>query len=115
MQVIKAVISKMMSSQMLSNYSEIMDELSNCFQTNMSKDQVGRLVQTQLDTGESWKVYTYSVNGSDSENYCYSLGGNAYVMEPYQDDIDFANKLINTVLTDGKITQEEIDAHSQEH
>ncbi len=113
MQVIKAVFSKLMSSQMLANYSDIMDELSNCFQTNMSKSQIGQFVQEQLDSGKEWKVLTFSVNGGDSEGYCYSLGGNAYVMVPFQEDLDFANKLIRRMMADENITQQEIDAYRE--
>ena len=81
MQVIKATIEKLQSSSMIKNYAGLMDELSDTFQTNLSKEDIGYLVQSTLDDGQ-WKVLTYSVSGSDSQKVCYSLGTDAYVMIP---------------------------------
>ena len=110
MEVIKAVIKKMESSEMLSNYASIMDSLSGTFQTDMTKDEVGELVQKQLSDSKGWSIYSYSVSGSDGTDVCSSVGANAYVMYPYQEDVDYAKQLINTVLSDGTINQDEINA-----
>ncbi|MBP3234809.1 MAG: LCP family protein [Eubacterium sp.] len=110
MQVIKATIEKLESSNMLKNYSSLMDEMSNMLQTNMKKEDVGYLVQSTLENG-NWKVLTYSVSGSDSEKVCYSLGTPAYVMIPNKGDIEFGNQLISRVLADEEIQQSEIDEY----
>ncbi len=110
MQVIKATIEKLESSAMLKNYGSLMDELSDTFQTNMSKDDVGYLVQSTLENG-NWNVLTYSVSGSDSQKVCYSLGTSAYVMVPNTGDIDYGNKLIKKVLNGEELKQEEIDEY----
>ena len=110
MQVIKAVIEKLESPATLKNYSGLMDEMGSMFQTNMSKDDVGYLVQSTLDDG-NWKVLTYSVSGSDSEKICYSLGTEAYVMVPNKGDIEYGNKLITRVLSGEEVKQDEIDVY----
>ena len=110
MQVIKATIEKLESSNMLKNYSSLMDEMGNMCQTNMKKEDVGYLVQSTIEDG-NWKVLTYSVSGSDSEKVCYSLGTPAYVMIPNKGDLEFGNKLISRVLGDEEVKQDEIDQY----
>ena len=75
MAVIKAVISALESSQLLKNYTAVLDELANSFETNMTKDEIGVLVQEQLETDKSWTVLTYSATGTAAMRPCYSSGG----------------------------------------
>ncbi|MCR5148203.1 MAG: LCP family protein [Eubacterium sp.] len=115
MAVIKAVMNKLLSSELLNNFSELMSEMKDCFQTNMEKAELGKLIQGQIDSGDSWNIVQYSVNGYDEMNYCYSLGDNAYVMPPYYDTVEYASELINKVLNDETLTQEQIDSNAPEH
>ena len=110
MQVIKATIEKLESSEMLRNYANVMDQMEGSFQTDMEKDTVGYLVQSTIDEG-NWTVLTYSVGGSDSSQKCYSLGSNAYVMIPNEEDVKYAKELIDRVLADEKVTQDEINVY----
>ena len=110
MTVIKAVFEKLQSSEFLSNYASIMDSLSGTFQTDMSKEEVGELVQRQLSDMKGWNIYSYSVSGSDGSDICSSVGAEAYVMYPYEEDVEYAKQLITTVLGDGTIDQDEINA-----
>ena len=109
MEVIKAIVQKMQSSQMLTNYAGVMDSMSDSFQTNMEKDEIGKLVQDQLQTNSEWSIITYSVSGSDSSQVCASVGQACYVMVPYDNDVSYAKELINRNLGDETITQEEVD------
>ena len=110
MQLIKATIEKLESSDMLKNYSNVMDQMEGSFQTDMSKDEVGYLVKSTLENGD-WEVLTYSVGGDDATKVCYSLGTEAYVMIPNQDDINYANELIDRVLGNEDVTQDEINTY----
>ncbi len=110
MTVIKAVFEKLQSSEFLSNYASIMDSLSGTFQTDMSKEEVGELVQRQLSDMKGWNIYSYSVSGSDGSDICSSVGAEAYVMYPFEEDVEYAKQLITTVLGDGTIDQDEINA-----
>ena len=110
MQVIKATIEKLESPETLKNYANLMDSMSGSFQTDMTKDNIGYLVQSTLDDG-NWKILTYSVSGSDAEEVCYSLGAEAYVMQPNQADVTYGNELISRVLGGEVLTQEEINKY----
>ena len=115
MAVIKAVLNKLMSSELLKNYSDLMSQMKDCFQTNMTKDELGKLVQEQIDDGGKWNIVQYSVTGGDAMDYCYSVGGDAYVMVPYQDTVDYATDLIKRVLNDEEISQSTIDNGAPQH
>lgn len=113
MQVIKATIEKMQSSEMLKNYSQLMDDMSDSFETSMDKDTIGYMVQSTI-SDPNWNVLTYSVSGSDSTQSCYSLGMDAYVMVPNQTDVDYAMELMNSVLNGDSLTQDQIDSGSRD-
>ena len=115
MAVIEAVLKKLMSSELLNNFSDLMSQMKDCFQTNMSKSELGKLVQDQLDDGGSWNIIQYSVTGTDSSSYCYSLGGEAYAMIPYTDTVDYATEIVKRVLKDEEITQSMIDNEAPKH
>ena len=109
--VIRAVIEKLESPNTLKNYSSIMDSMNGFFQTDMTKDDIGYLVQSTLSNG-NWEVLSYSVSGSDSTNSCFSTGSQQlYVMEPNKSDVDFAKTLMSKVLGGEKITQDEINSY----
>ena len=60
MRIIKATVEKLQSSDMLKNYSGVMEEMKGSFQTDMEKGDVGYLVQSTIEDS-SWEVLTYSV------------------------------------------------------
>lgn len=104
MAVIEAMIKKMATSDMLKNYSEVLDAISDSMITSMSYDEISNLVKFQLNNMESWEVLKYSVNGYDSFNTCYSVGGSVYVMEPDYATVEQAKEYIDQMYEGKKIT-----------
>ncbi len=104
MAVIEAVIKKMATSDLLKNYTEVLDAVSDSMITSMSYDEISNLVKFQLNNMESWEVLKYSVNGFDSANTTYSLGGTAYVMEPDYTTVEQAKEYIDQMYEGKKIT-----------
>lgn len=95
MQVIKAVIEKCQSSALLNNYSEILNNVSQSFQTNMDKKSIKALVKMQLNEAPKWEIITYSASGTGESNYTYSVpSARAYVMVPDQSTVDNIKKLL---------------------
>ena len=116
MAVIKGVINGLISSKLITNYSEIMDEMAGCFQTNAPKELIGQLAQLTLDrSGGDWKVITYSVNGWGNTDFAFALGCYAYVMVPYPDTIDYARELVFAVASDEVPTQEQVNENAPKH
>ena len=98
MQVLTAIIKKMVSPALLNNFSEIMETMSDLIQTNMDMNQVFALVKQQLNEGGSWEIYTYSLNGSGGTDFAYELGDYAYVMYPDETTINNAKADIQSIM-----------------
>ena len=99
MRVLTAIINKMMSPKILTNFTGIMNSLSNSFETNMGEKDIKALVQAQLADPAKWTIYSYSVTGSGGTDYAAELGDNAYVMYPDQATVDNAKADIKAVLS----------------
>lgn len=100
MEVIKAVIAKALSADMIANYSDILDGISDCFQTDMPPDVIYDLVRYQLSNNVAWQVDSYTVKGSGSHEATYSMpGATSYVMIPDEEELAEARRLIENVLT----------------
>lgn len=101
MAVIQAMVQKLASKEFLYHYDEILDDLEDCFQTDMPADFIYSLVRYQLSNETEWKIDTFSVTGYDSYAVTYSVPGvEAYVMLPNEDDIAEAAGLIEETLAE---------------
>ncbi|MBE5958015.1 MAG: LytR family transcriptional regulator [Lachnospiraceae bacterium] len=106
MEVIKAVIDKAQSSAILSNYTQLLDSVSNCMETNMSSDEIAKLVNMQTNSKAKWKVVNYSVTGSGSSQYTYTVPGmRAYVMIPDMNTVETAKDMLKKLKKGKKLTQ----------
>lgn len=99
MAVIKATIAKLSSTELLYNYSSVLDSVSESFQTNMSSQEIYDLVKMQLKDNPSWNIETYSVTGTGGKEACYSTpNSKSYIMYPNEEDIETAKNLLAEVL-----------------
>lgn len=101
MRVITAVLEEMTSSgsEVLLNYSGILDSLQGMFVTDLSSAEISALVKMQLDDMTSWNIKSYAVSGQGGSDYSYSMpNAKAYVM--YQDEAKVAHaaELIDKVF-----------------
>ncbi len=107
MKVIEAVISKCQSVAFLKNYDQILNNVSESFQTNVSKESIQALVKLQLNQAPKWDVHTYSVSGTGSSQYTYTIpSARAYVMEPDITTVDFAKKMFESNQLNKDIPEE---------
>ena len=97
MVVIKGVVDKALSPELLKNYSSILSSVQGCFETNISYEEIARLLQQQLADGGSWNVVSYSVDGTGDTQKPYSMSQNAYVMVPDYSTVDHAKELMQKV------------------
>lgn len=99
MEVIKGVIQKLSSKEMLSNFDSILAAISDSFQTDMPTDTMYSIVRYQLENNLTWSVDTYTVTGYDASNTTFSMPGfYAYVMVPNEDTVNEAKQLIADTL-----------------
>lgn len=74
--VIQAILDKALSVTMLTNYTGIMDSLSDVVSTNVPSDQMTKLVKMQLSTMKKWSIQSYTVTGVTGSEWCMSYSGN---------------------------------------
>lgn len=106
MQVIKAALNKMMSTKIITRYSEILDSLQGMFVTDMPQKKIAELVKMQLDDMASWNIHSYAVDGQgDSKKTASAPGEYLYVMIPDENKVSHAQKLFQMVMDGKKLTE----------
>lgn len=91
MEVIKGMINKVTSVDMLANYVNVMGSLSESIVTNMPQEEITSFFKLQLEENPKWEILTYSVNGTSSLEYTYSIPNKpVYVMVPDETTIQTA-------------------------
>lgn len=64
--VLEAIINKITSStKLITNFSQILDSVSNSFSTNMETKSINRLVKMQLNDMRGWSIETQNLVGTD--------------------------------------------------
>ena len=110
MAVIRGVIKKALSPEILTSYSSILSSLDGCFGTNITYEEIAQILQQQLTNGGDWTIVSYSVNGTGATEKPYSMSQKAYVMVPNYDTVNKAKSLMEKVRNGEVVTQEEADA-----
>lgn len=100
--VITAIIKKAATPSIITKYDALLRALEGKFQTNISSENISKLIKMQLNDMASWNIKSISLDGSDKMEYTYSYPksmGNSktYVMEPNIDTIKRAQDLINDI------------------
>lgn len=111
MKVIKAMVKKMTSPSILSNYASLMSGLTDSFQTNMTDDEISALVKAQLKNNTDWNIVSYNATGTTGSEITYSWPSKPLsVVYLDQTSVDNGKKLIKKVMEGGSVTQAEADA-----
>lgn len=110
MEVIRGVVKKALSPEILTSYSSILSSLDGCFGTNITYEEIAQILQQQLTNGGDWTIVSYSVNGTGATEKPYSMSQKAYVMVPDYNTVDKAKSLMEKVRNGEVATQEEADS-----
>ncbi len=96
---IKGIIAKATSPAILTNYSAVLDAVSNMVLTNMSTGTITSLIRGQLSNPKPWNVQSYTINGSgDTKNgQVYGLSGMSVVTLD-KSSVNTAKELIDKVI-----------------
>ena len=97
-QVLMAIVNKITSPAIVTNYASIMDSMSNTFSTTMSNDEITSLIKYQLTNNPKWTMEQSMVDGTGDTLMCAELGDAAYVMVPDQSTVTKATKKIKAVM-----------------
>lgn len=110
MKIIKAVLEKLTSGKtLIANYSDIMKSLSGMFKTDVSSEDISKLVKMQLNDMAKWNIQSFAVTGTGGSAKTYSAPGeNLYVMYPDDQAVAHATELINRVIAGEVLTAEDM-------
>lgn len=98
--VIVAIIQKLTSTEALKNYSDIIQGLQDSLQTNMPIETMMDLVNTQLESGGSYKVNSQDLKGTGRMGLpSYAMpDSNLYMMEIDDSSLATAKSAIQDVM-----------------
>ncbi len=102
--VIDGLIRKATSSAIITKYSSLLKSLKDTFQSNMTEEDIFKLIKMQLNDMAKWTITSYSLDGKDENEYTYSTPyQKSYVMAPYEDTVNQAISLIDRVIEGEKL------------
>ena len=98
-QVIAPIIKKIIKSNDINVYFNLINTLESSFQTNMDKNTINSFIYKQLENNYNFDILFNDVNGYDSSNYTYSYPWQRlYVMEVDYNSLENAKNMINNTL-----------------
>lgn len=81
--VLTAILQKAMSPAILTNANEILSNVSDSVETNMTSAEMAQFINMQLADGSSWSIESTAATGTGDKQACYSSGSQQlYVMWP---------------------------------
>ena len=102
--LLEAMFRKCISPSMIVKYNSFLNSVEGSFVTNMPVDRLKALVKLQIAKKYKWIITANSLDGENSSNYTYSYSASKlYVMEPIEESVDYASKLIKSVIDGEKL------------
>ncbi len=98
--VLTAMINKMMSPAIITNYNSILSSIDGSFETNMAAGDITGLLQMQINDMASWKIVQKQLSGSGKmmTGGAYMPNNKLYYMIPNESSVAENKKAIQQVL-----------------
>ena len=108
LRVLTAMIERMkhVSTSVLLNYQEILASMEGSLETGLTSDELSDILKLGLRYLNDWDIKSYAVIGDSYMRVCASSGQMEYIILPRQLSVDFAIRLMNTILDDELVTDE---------
>lgn len=112
--LMKAIIKKLVSLETLINYENLMEQIKNCFHTNISFSQMYALAIMQFTEHPDWNVVYQHLYAEYVHDICASEPdlGPLTVGLIDENDMAYVKDLMNKVMNGETITQEPIPSES---
>jgi anionic cell wall polymer biosynthesis LytR-Cps2A-Psr (LCP) family protein len=79
---IKGIFAKATSPAIITNYSSVLDSVSNMLTTNMPTSAITALVKDTLNDSTAWNIQSYNVTGTGDTKHCELFGDYRSVKYP---------------------------------
>lgn len=98
--IIAAMINKMMSPKILTNYTQVLGVLMESTQTNMPKETIINILNRQIGDPSPWKIETANITGYGVRGLPSAAmpGYNLYMMKVNQQSVNEAHAKMDEVL-----------------
>lgn len=107
--VMKSIIKKMTSREIIYRFDDVLDGLNGKFLTNMSGEGIYGLTQKQLRDGTDWDTISYRIIGyTDMASCAISPYELLSVVVPYEEQVSIIKEEIQKLLRGETITQLEL-------
>ena len=107
--VMKSIIKKMTSREIIYRFDDVLDGLNGKFLTNMSGEGIYGLTQKQLRDGTDWDTISYRIIGyTDMASCAISPYELLSVVVPYEEQVAIIKEEIQKLLRGETITQLEL-------
>ena len=107
MKVIEAVMRKLVSGAIITNYTDILNSLEGMFVTDFTMDDLSKLVKMQLSDLATWNIQSYAVTGPSGEAKTYTAGYLSVVF-PDEGSVAFGKELIDRVIAGEVLTDADV-------
>ena len=96
--VLKALMQKLMSKEVISSYNSILSSLSGSFVTNVGTNTMTSFVKKEISSPRDWQFDSINLVGTDASSYTYTYKNvKLYVMEPKEESVNEAKEKIKEV------------------
>ena len=96
--MLTAMIQKVLSPSILTGAGEIMESISGNVDTDMSAEQIQKLIKSQLEDPQPWDIISMDAKGTEDRQICYSIPEMAvYVTQPDKDSLEEIKAAIRQV------------------
>ena len=97
--VMRAIMNKLMSSAILTNFNSVLNSMSGMVATNFPTASMFELVKMQLNDMQPWHIVSKSLKGSTGSASCAAAGGEMLsCVFLYDEQINEAISLMNKVI-----------------
>lgn len=96
--IIVDIFEQLVSANTLTNYSSILDSVSDFYETNIPREIMTSIVKDTVTNGNKWKFESQLVNGVDTQDYVHMTNLKDWVTYPDMLTVNAAVTKINEVL-----------------
>ena len=108
--VLKAIFEKLMSSESISRYDDLLIAMQGQVLTNIEVDDLYKLVAMQLDDNSKWDIISYHMGGTGDMQGTASMGWDRkfYVVHPFKSQVKFIQQETEKMKNNEIISQQSL-------